>query len=63
MNTLHLLIAIDIAFAAAVWYMYKDHRRKMDALYERYDRDHKRKWGSILDDPDPTEIIERADKK
>ena len=59
MNILHLLIAIDIAFAAAVWYIYKDHKKKMDALYEKYDRDHKKKWGSILDDPqlDETEII------
>ena len=59
MNILHLLIAIDIAFASAVWWIYKDHKRKMDALYARYDKDHKRKWGSILDDPqlDETEII------
>ena len=59
MNILHLLIAIDIAFAGAVWYIYKDHKKKMDALYEKYDRDHKKKWGSILDDPqlDETEII------
>ena len=59
MNILHLLIAIDIAFAAAVWYIYQDHKKKMDALYEKYDRDHKKKWGSILDDPqlDETEII------
>ena len=38
MNTLHLLIAIDIAFVALVWFMYKDHKKKMDALYERYDK-------------------------
>jgi uncharacterized ferritin-like protein (DUF455 family) len=38
MNILHLLIAIDIAFAGAVWYIYKDHKKKMDALYERYDK-------------------------
>lgn len=59
MNILHLLIAIDIAFASAVWYIYQDHKRKMDALYERYDKEHERKWGSILDDPqlDETEII------
>ena len=63
MNILHLLIAIDIAFAGAVWYIYQDHKRKMDALYEKYDREHKKKWGSVLDDPDPTEIIEIADKK
>ena len=63
MNILHLLVAIDIAFACAVWYIYQDHKKKMDALYERYDADHKKKWGSILDDPDPTELITRADKK
>ena len=63
MNILHLLIAIDIAFAGAVWYIYQDHKRKMDALYEKYDREHAKKWGSVLDDPDPTEIIELADKK
>ena len=63
MNILHLLIAIDIAFAGAVWYIYQDHKRQMDALYEKYDREHKKKWGSVLDDPDPTEIIELADKK
>ena len=63
MNILHLLIAIDIAFAGAVWWIYQDHKRKMDALYEKYDREHKKKWGSVLDDPDPTEIIEIADKK
>ena len=59
MNILHLLIAIDIALAGAVWYLYKDHKKKMDALYEKYDRDHKKKWGSILDDPqlDETDII------
>ena len=38
MNILHLLIAIDIAFGALVWYMYKDHKKKMDALYEKYDK-------------------------
>tara|TARA_B100000963_G_scaffold355861_1_gene374931 strand:+ start:1331 stop:1492 length:162 start_codon:yes stop_codon:yes gene_type:complete len=38
MNILHLLIAIDIAFGALVWYMYKDHKKKMDALYDKYDR-------------------------
>ncbi len=60
MNILHLLIAIDMAFAAAVWYMYQDHKRKMDVLYAKYDRDHKKKWGSVLDDPEPadTEAIE-----
>ena len=38
---------------------YIEAKKKMDALYERYDRDHKKKWGSILDDPqlDETEII------
>ena len=38
MNILHLLIAIDIAFAGAVWYIYHNHKKKMDALYERYDK-------------------------
>ena len=63
MNILHLLIAIDIAFATAVWYMYQDHKQKMDALYAKYDQAYKKKWGSVLDDPalDETEII--ADKK
>ncbi len=58
MNILHLLIAIDIAFAGIVWYMYQDHKRKMDALYAKYDKDHKKKWGSVLDDAhlDETEI-------
>jgi len=38
MNILHLLLAIDIVFAGAVWFLYKDHKKKMDALYERYDK-------------------------
>ena len=38
MNILHLLLAIDIAFAGAVWFLYKDHKKKMDALYEKYDK-------------------------
>jgi len=63
MNILHLLVAIDIAFACAVYWIYRDHKRKMDALYEKYDTEHRKKWGSILDDPDPTELIARADKK
>jgi len=60
MNILHLLIAIDIAFASAIWYIYKDHRAKMDALYAKYDRNYKKRWGSVLDDPElaDTEIIE-----
>jgi len=41
MNILHLLIAIDIAFAAIVWYIYKDHTKKMNALYEKYDKKNK----------------------
>tara|TARA_B100001093_G_C26094176_1_gene704033 strand:+ start:257 stop:448 length:192 start_codon:yes stop_codon:yes gene_type:complete len=59
MNILHLLIAIDIAFASAIWYIYNDHRAKMDALYAKYDRNYKKRWGSVLDDPalDETEII------
>ena len=60
MNILHLLIAIDIAFASAVWYIYNDHKAKMDALYEKYDKQAQKRWGSILDDPElaETEIIE-----
>ena len=59
MNILHLLIAIDIAFAGAVWYIYKDHKKTMDSLYAKYDRDHKKRWGSVLDEPelDETEPI------
>ena len=38
MNILHLLIAIDIAFAGAVWYIYHNNKKKMDALYEKYDK-------------------------
>ena len=60
MNILHLLIAIDIAFAYAVWYIYKDHNAKMDALYEKYDKEYKKRWGSILDE---TDIIDKSDKK
>lgn len=60
MNILHLLIAIDIAFASAVWYIYKDHNAKMDALYEKYDKEYKKRWGSILDE---TDIIDKSDKK
>ena len=63
MNILHLLVAIDIAFACAVWYIYQDNKRKMDDLYEKYDKEHRKKWGSVLDDPDPTELIQRAVKK
>ena len=63
MNILHLLVAIDIAFACAVWYIYQDHKKKMDALYERYDKEHRKKCGSILDDHDPTEVIRIAVKK
>ena len=67
MNILHLLIAIDIAFASAIWYIYNDHRAKMDALYAKYDRNYKKRWGSVLDDPElaDTEIIEykKLDKK
>jgi len=63
MNILHLLVAIDIAFACAVYWIYRDHNQKMVALYEKYDTEHRKKWGSILDDPDPTELIARADKK
>jgi len=62
MNILHLLIAIDIAFASAVWWIYQDHKRKLDALYEKYDAEHRKKWGSVLDDPDPTELIAKTDK-
>lgn len=60
MNTLHLLIAIDIAFASLVWYMYKDHKAKMNALYAKYDRDYKKRRESTLDDPElvETEVIE-----
>ena len=60
MNILHLLIAIDIAFASAVWYIYKDHKAKMDALYAKYDKQAQKRWGSVLDDPElaDTEVIE-----
>jgi hypothetical protein len=60
MNILHLLIAIDIVFASAVWWIYQDHKKKMDALYERYDKDYKKRWGSILDE---TDIIDKSDRK
>jgi len=63
MNTLHLLIAFDLGFALFVWWVYRDHNKKMDALYEKYDTEHKKKWGSILDEPDSTEIIKIIDKK
>ena len=61
MNILHLLIAIDIAFASAVWWIYQDHKARMDALYEKYDKEARKRWGSILDDPalTETEIIEQ----
>jgi len=55
MNILHLLIAIDIAFAYFVWWMYQDHKKKMDALYEKYDKEYKKKWGSVLDESDETD--------
>jgi hypothetical protein len=60
MNTLHLLVAIDIAFACAVWYIYQDHKKKMDALYEKYDRDYKKKRDKAFDE---TDIIEMSDRK
>jgi hypothetical protein len=40
MNTLHLLIACDLGFALFVWWTYRDHNRKMDALYKKYDKDY-----------------------
>ena len=40
MNTLHLLIACDLAFALFVLWVYRDHNRKMDALYKKYDKDY-----------------------
>ena len=40
MNTLHLLIACDLGFALFVWWVYRDHNRKMDALYKKYDKDY-----------------------
>ena len=40
MNTLHLLIACDLGFALFVWWVYRDHNRKMDALYKKYDKEY-----------------------
>jgi len=40
MNTLYLLIACDLGFALFVWWIYRDHNRKMDALYKKYDKDY-----------------------
>ncbi len=40
MNTLHLLIACDLGFALFVWWVYRDHNRKMDALYKKYDEEY-----------------------
>ena len=63
MNTIHILITFDLLFALFVWWVYRDHNKKMDALHEKYDIEHEKRWGSILDEPDPTETINKTDKK
>ncbi len=39
MNTLYLLIACDLDFALFIFWLYRDHNRKMDALYKKYDKE------------------------
>jgi len=39
MNTLYLLVASDLLFAMFIYWAYRDHNMKMDALYEKYDKE------------------------
>jgi hypothetical protein len=47
MNTLYLLIACDLGFAMFIFWLYRDHNRKMDALYKKYDKEYSDRDRSI----------------
>jgi hypothetical protein len=47
MNTLHLLLACDLGFALFIFWLYRDHNRKMDVLYKKYDKDYSDRDRSI----------------
>ena len=38
MTTLYALLASDVCFALALWLIVRDHRKKMDAIYKKYDK-------------------------
>lgn len=38
MTTILLLLASDVCFALALWLIVRDHRKKMDAIYKKYDK-------------------------
>ena len=38
MTTILLLLASDVCFALALWLIVRDHRKKMNAIYEKYDK-------------------------
>jgi hypothetical protein len=42
MKYLYLILATDLFFAIAIWLLVRDHRKKMDAIYEKWDKKHER---------------------
>ena len=38
MITLYALLASDLLFAMFIYWVFRDHNRKMDALYKKYDK-------------------------
>ena len=40
MITLYALLASDLLFAMFIYWIFRDHNRKMDALYKKYDKDY-----------------------
>jgi len=42
MTTLYIILASDLFFAIAIWFLIRDHRKKIDAIYEKWDKKHER---------------------
>ena len=42
MKYLYLILATDIFFAIGIWLLVRDHRKKMNAIYEKWDKKHER---------------------
>ena len=40
MITLYALLASDLLFAMFIYWIFRDHNRKMDVLYKKYDKDY-----------------------
>ena len=38
MITLYALLASDLLFAMFIYWIFRDHNRKMDVLYKKYDK-------------------------